>query len=157
MYSYIVSPVPGFTAQFAGPASSPANPIPSWVPSGTNPQYSAMGSNVSISHSSHQPSLSMSSTSAGQASFDSSPGQLYGGRTLQEYALVPAPAITPRPDNSAATFSSVVAHPTSASARQGRHTRNVSIAQGHQRNPSLRGDYSMSTVTMDDLDSHFGQ
>lgn len=72
----------------------------------------------------------------------------------RQYPMAPVPAITPRPDLSAATFTSVVSKPTRNT--QHPHTRADSM-RGHLRNPSLRGEYSVSNVTMDDLDSHFGQ
>lgn len=164
MYTYLASPVAGSVAQFAS-ASHTANPA-----AFKSLQASASDSHPPREASIHHPTiptpagLSMQDGSyqAGlgtpgvQAPMGAAAAQYFSNQNAQQqYPMAPPPAITPRPDLSAATFGS--AQPNK-SAHGPRHPHpGMTAARGHLRNPSLRGEYSVSNVTMDDLDSHFGQ
>lgn len=168
MYSYLASPVAGSSAQFVDPSVQGRTTAPSRFPLGTGYTSSGSGFQDDFSSSLHPP-LSSSSGLANNATYQAdlgTPGvqapmgaaaaQYFANRAAQDqYPMAPVPAITPRPDLSASTFGPVGASQASYTLNNSRFASKP--IPGHIRNPSLRGEYSVSNVTMDDLDSHFGQ
>ncbi|KAK9898010.1 hypothetical protein P389DRAFT_64632 [Cystobasidium minutum MCA 4210] len=174
MYSYLASPVAPSSGQFASPSQNPntgasskaAVQSASAALHAQQHSWSNPGSLAQVNLVNSQPIatstyvLDAEYHRDGQRSSDlqspAGPHHISTQDTLRQYPIAPAPAITPRPDLSAPTFTSVVTAAKPSRKIQHPHSR-ADYARGHQRNPSLRGEYSVSNVTMDDLDSHFGQ
>lgn len=164
MYTYLASPVAGSTMQFAGPANANITQAQTSTGQSSVTVHSAKESDT-WSHDALPLNSSVSTTASSRSNDQSDldaavvPTPQYGfTQTIQQQLpLAPAhvPAITPRPDLSAPTFTAVHGSETTYGAHQG-HT-GINAVRRHLRNPSLKGEYSVSSVTMDDLDSHFGQ
>lgn len=167
MYTYLASPVAGSAVQFAGPVNStitedlpplgessavaPSTNEHAWSKKGHMPHASL--STIASSHSNDQSDFS--GTSLHTPTGTAGPQYGFAHSISQQYPLAPVPNITPRPDVSAPTFTSMHAAKSSYGGRPGHAS--INPVRGHIRNPSLKGEYSVSSVTMDDLDSHFGQ
>lgn len=173
MYSYLASPVAPYTAQFASPHTADGNPVKSSVGSasitalhtqqqawkGSDPSaanHPPFARNIVAASGAYPPYQADLGTPGVSAPMGAAAAQYSSAQdALQQYPMAPVPAITPRPDVFNPTFPNTF---TSKPVRHGQQqVARAGPARGHLRNPSLKGEYSVSSVTMDDLDSHFGQ